>query len=336
MSKTSALFRTIALPAVLALLILGACGPADTDAQELQRFMSGTESQSAEYIYIEDSAHGEVEVRGRIEDAFRHEAQLFLEGNLIVERVVSDDAMAIRVVDPSKLQALSGPIADPVDFQVASALSQGKWVLDPAGAPALKPPEDVEKVGPDPMRDALNVFVYSNAAIEEAVGIRQFNPDALDYRPQDDPFPKPDKKKLEERYDLQRPPLPRRETGQQRGVGTPHFRKLSFYVEDGEITRVLEDIDIEGHEEFRRALKTGRPKFLLRLLDELRSGRTAETIRVRQMSMTFTSLGVPITVSLPQDALTGNLRGLLGSDGALVLSGRGSEVPVPEEAQTSA
>lgn len=319
--------RALVALAVFAALL--GCGRTDTDAEELRGFMARTEPLSAEFVYLEEAPAGGVEVRGRIEDAFRHSSELLLEDVLVVERVVNDDAMAIRVHDPSKLHAFAAALADPADFSVAAALTAGRWVVDPAGAPALKPAEDIENVGADPMRDALSVFVYAKQALEEAVGVRQFNPDALDYRPEDDPFPQPLQKSGEDRYDIQRPPLPRRQTGQQRGVGTPHFRKMSFYVKDGSVHKVLEEVDIEGHEEFRRALRSGRPKFLLRLLDELRAGRTAETIRVRRMSLAFTSLGERVSVELPPDSFTGNLRGLFGSDGAVTLIGRGVTSPVP-------
>ncbi|HKN40373.1 MAG TPA: hypothetical protein VJ456_14855, partial [Acidimicrobiia bacterium] len=67
-----------------------------------------------------------------------------------------------------------------------------RWVLDPAGAPAeFATAGTGQTLGNDPVADARDVFAYVDRAINEAVRVVEFNPESLEYRKDQDPFPRP-------------------------------------------------------------------------------------------------------------------------------------------------
>lgn len=298
--------RIIVVLCVMVLSVGVGCRPNESPRDAVTKYVSGIERDSYQYVFRAKTTDLETEVRGRVEDTIRHTETLLVAGSKVMERVTLDDLMAVQVSAPDLVPNLNA--AQPPDIPVANALRSGQWVIDPAGAPTMETNVDAErgKDGVDALAEAAEIFQYLRHAIQQAQGVGLFNPDSTDYRAKEDPFPRAKKDIGEERFDLIRPGLPARRGGQLPGVAT--FRKMSFYVVKGKLLRVLEKIDLQGHEEFVRARQTGRNKFHLEMLRDLSAGRGPEVIRVREMSFELLSQGQKVTIDPPTEGFTGNLR----------------------------
>lgn len=253
------------LAVALVALGLGACGEKATGPRDdLLGFIAKTEKVPRRFVYTdEDVKARKVTVEGVVQDDFRHKERLSVAGAPAVDSIVSDDTLALLVRNPDELGRLVNPkppTPDPEDpltsVDTLALLRTGSWVVDPAGAPPLdaKPVTDElgrekESIGEDPLKDSLDVFIYVRKAIASSPGVVRFNEDSPDYKPSEDPFPKPNEKVKERRYDLLRPslPLPQFEgagAGRSNLPGAQHLRKLSVYVDErGYIVRVVEQID---------------------------------------------------------------------------------------------
>lgn len=294
---------------IVALMLGAGCGRAENFESLVIDQVTEAQEGSLEYLYTEKVEDRKVEVRGRIEDSIRHSEILVVDGSDVMQRVVYDDVLAVQVKVPDQVAQLSSP--EPADLAAAEALRGGQWVIDPSGAPAEgSAGQEVENVGVDPLKDAASIFQYTRLGLGQAAGVITFNPDALGYLPAEDPFPQPNKRIQEKRFDLVPPPLPRREG--ETLPGPAAFRKMSIFVVKNRVVRILEQIDIDSQTEIKRARETGRNKFLLRLAQEVKQGRTDQRIRERRMSFEIIQQGEPLTVIVPKEGYVGNLRVLFG------------------------
>ena len=209
-------------------------------------------------------------VQGVVEDDFRFKVQLLLEDRPTMEKVVSDDTVAVRFLDPSSVNRfVDRAVADQVEtktdregISVPEALQSGRWVIDPEGAPQQLLGLSADRVqGIDPVLDALTTFSHVRGAIDKAQNVERFSKDSLDpaYKQSEDPFPAPDEDSGVIRYDLRRPQLPAvgsiGSSGQPDLPSTEHFRKMAIYVNDkGQVIQVLERVEISGSQvvEFRK------------------------------------------------------------------------------------
>jgi hypothetical protein len=336
---------------VLATAGFAGCGERNVPERELNRALDRTEKESREFVYREqveyEPPRAETEVRrarpeildqsnevtGRVEDDLRFALTYSGSGTPIAEAVVSDDALAARIIDVQaalsnnrqaveRLGAIGGSAEDPEAFR---ALLDGRWVIDYKAAPplALAVTQEGEiEVGRNPAQDAILAFQYFRRAIEEAAGVVEFNPDGIEYNPADDPWSDDKDKDLRakgiRRYDLIAPGLPRRgqASGQSRDPGTPHFRKMAFYVRGDRVLKVVEKIDIEGQRDFRRILDQDRGSDYHRdMLKRALEGGTRDLVRERSMSYEVARLGQAVTVQLPvADSIVGSVGLLLGGD----------------------
>lgn len=255
-----------------------------------------TNSLAREFLYKETTDGGTVVVKGVFEDDLRYTFVVARDGFGQFEAVVSDDTVAVRVLDPAIIP-LDVPVPDPSVAALLDELRSGAWVVDPAGAPSLDfvLAADIsgDQVGANPIRDALSLFPYIRLSIAEAGAVNQWNKDDVQpaYRGiEDEFFDEPSESLGIKRFDLVRTPLPRRE-GTEAEANEPqifHFRKMAIYVKDGKIVKVKEEIEFENHTQFRRAREEGKPKFLLELLESLRKGETENDIRPRQLTVEIT------------------------------------------------
>lgn len=297
--------------ATLCLLVAGiACQNSDAE-DTVRRVLSRTENANLVYQYKEETASVLIEVRGVIEDTFRHHEYLYIDGVEVAEQIMNDDSIAVKVLDLAAVPGGGAISADASQGEVVAALLRGEWVVDPFGAPSLaRPPEGAATVGMNPMTDALNVISYFSQAIDAAAGVILFNPDSIDYRPKEDPFPRPNKEQGETRYDLVRPPLPRQDD--QTLPGPAPFRRMSFYVKEGMLTKVSEDINISSHEDIKRAHQNGRPEYLLDMEKAVRAGEGTERVRERSMEWLVIQRG-NVAISWPESFVTGKLGSLFTS-----------------------
>ena len=363
-------------PAVLAVVAimasaLSACGGHHTtDADRLRAAMARTAKLPHRFVYSEAAGNTRTEVRGLVADDFRYKVSASVNGAPIWEEVADDDAVADRpltngafavfgrkaassagtvsataqggaTVEPAPLSTLTPDVRD--------ALLAHRWVLDPAGAPSLLPSAtERHPLGADPVFDSLTVFRYVELAIRGAQRVHQFNADALDYKPREDPFPKPKKHSGVIRFDFDRPRLPRPQdiagggSVNQAIPAVNQFRKMAVYVKNGLVIQVLEQIDVVSRlDELQRNYSAKIPSSLpeaerVRIaIDAINAVRVAQgndPIRVRTMSLQLLDLGQPQTVALPLDAVQGSLsafenRGRASVTAASTASAGGSVSP---------
>jgi hypothetical protein len=233
--------RAGALVLVLVVALAGsACGRDRVRPEDALRAATArVNRQARSIVYRESSAGGTVEARVALADDFRYRAAVDVDGALAFEEIVNDDALAVRVVDVGRIGRFlrsapaSGPLAVP---------TTGGWVVDPMGAPELHVSTQTADSVTDPVLDAIEIFDHVQRAVDRGKLVR-FDPEDLQYRPQEDPFPRPESDVI--RYDLLQPRLPRPEgLGVRTLPGIEHFRKLSVYVLDGRVRTVRERIDI--------------------------------------------------------------------------------------------
>jgi hypothetical protein len=262
--------------------VLGAtgCGARDlTVIETVRAAIRKTRGMSYQFKYVEQTPDVAAEVRGLVEDDFRYKARVASDGKPVLDEVVSDDAIAVRFLDPDSMgrflrkqstakQGGSGvggsgaPAPDagadqggssstPGEPTAAEILTSRRWLLDSSGAPSAFAAANTDQtLGDDPIADARAVFAYVGRAIDEAVRIVEYNPESLDYRKDEDPFETPKDGSGVTRYDFERANLPKAsQTGTGSNQVTPdtrHFRKMSVYVKDKRIIRVAEKIDVES------------------------------------------------------------------------------------------
>jgi hypothetical protein len=364
------------------LIVAGAltsgCGEKRTPEDEVRDALRRTAAQPHSFSYVERTGQAELAVHGTVEDDFRYQATLSVDGTSSYEERAVDDVLAARVEDARAISVLgratqtrstattatsaaspsTGPGPSPSEPAAAAsalvasaatvkgaddprarqALATGRWVVDRLGAPSQLPGAQHDRLlGDDPVLDALTVFRHVETAAQQ-VRVVLFNEDAIDYRPREDPFPQPDRAAHELRYDLLRTDLPHiKQDGKtaERILPTEaNFRKMSVYVRDGLVVRVLEDIDVASRLKdlakiYGIRLPNGADTAALvtaatKQVNAARAAAAQDPIRVRTMALTIRTTGTPPHVELPTDAVVASLA-LLRNRG----SATGDLAPVP-------
>jgi hypothetical protein len=302
---------------------LGACGEPDDDAaDELRRAMNRTALLARQFNYQEETATAKVEVRGIVEDDFRYKARLLVRGSPALDEVVSDDAIVDRFIDPNVVDLFIEPkdLADASpelkksSVEALDHLRSSRWVLDPAGAPGLlSSTTERRDVGTDPIYDALTVFRYvEQVMINQAV--RRYNKNDLEYRPKEDPFPRPPEGSDVTRYDFVRIKVPRPTDGggaNQTVPGAGSFRKMAVYVKDGLVYEVREDVDVASRlADLQRNYDIDLEKpglttneaiaTAIEAINAVIEGQGGNPIRVRKMTLQLRELGKVQNVKLPE------------------------------------
>jgi hypothetical protein len=331
---------------------LSGCKSATDAEKRLREALRNTEKLSNTFLYTETvydkAGKHETDVRGLVEDDFRYKARVAIDGKPVVDEVVSDDALAVRFLDPASMdrflrkptkakQSGSGvgggsaqePSADgggssstPGEPAAAEVLATRRWVLDPAGAPSAFATANTDQtIGDDPIADSRAVFAYVDRAINEAVRVVEWNPESLEYRKDEDPFETPKARSGVTRYDFQRPNLPKAsQTGSGVNQVTPdtrHFRKMSVYVKDKRIIRIVEKIDVESRlDDLEKIYDTKFPKdrspaevaaIAVEALNVIRTGQGQDPIRMRDMEFSLKDLGTDVKVDMPTETTKGSL-----------------------------
>ena len=341
---------------VVATLGLSACNGATDAEKRLREAIRNTEKLSNTFLYAETvhdkAGDHETDVRGLVEDDFRYKARVAEDGKPVLDEVVSDDALAVRFLDPAQMSRfLRKPVkanqggtgvggngngqgvatpepagnqggATPGEPSAAELLGTRRWVLDPAGAPSTNAVANTDQtLGDDPIADARDVFAYVERAINEAVRVVEFNPESLEYRKDEDPFPTPAPHSGVVRYDFERPNLPKAsQTGGGANQVTPdtrHFRKMSVYVKDKRVIKVMEKVDVESRlkdlaEIYDTKFPADRSKaelaaIAVEALNVIRTGQGQDPIRMRDMEFSLKDLGTSVKVDMPTDTTKGSL-----------------------------
>ena len=224
--------------------------------------------------------------------------------------------------EPAADSSGGGTSATPGEPAAAAILASKRWVLDSAGAPsAFATANTDQKLGDDPIADSRAVFAYVDRAINEAMRVVEWNPESLEYRADEDPFETPKERSGVTRYDFERPNLPKAsETGSGANQITPdarHFRKMSVYIKDKRIIRVVEKIDVESRlEDLEKIYDTKFPKdrppadvavIAVEALNVIRTGQGQDPIRMRDMEFSLKDLDSDVKVDMPTDTMKGSL-----------------------------
>lgn len=288
--------------AVLLASLLGGCGGSgQTQEDELLAALSSTELLSRKLDYnVDADGQPPVAVAVTIEDDYRYASELTIGKAVAYREVVYDDALAAQLINAEALPLVGeSPTAK-------TPLTKGGWLVDELGAPPAVLP--AKRVGADPIVDALAYFSYVREAAQASV-VRKFDKSALDYRPDEDPFPQP--KHGVVRYDIAPTRLPDRASLERAGSAdvpdAADLRKLSVYVRDGQIIEVREDIDVHPFASIlRRSLVARRATDaqLLAKINKLRKSIGQQPIEPRVTTMSIADRGKRLSVSLPQGTPT--------------------------------
>lgn len=328
--------------------VMAGCGKNEQDAlKEVRAALRKTSALSYRYVYDVEMPlnDAEYEIRGIVEDDLRFKTQLSFGTQPAIEEVVSDDTIATRFLMKEALQIYENPEGGSgdtgkrqgeaeeklaSDVEVKGALAAGQWVLDPSGAPALLGGAvDLKRLGGDPLLDSLTMFQYVEQVLRTNF-VYEFNDDALDYRPQEDPFRENLPAKLfpgrkVKRYDIGRPPLPKAsdtQAGNQLTPGMEHFRYMAIYIEDGVIIRIDETINLELQlDDLRSNYELDLPAdpeeaiaVSVKAINAVRNGQGDPPLFVRNVSLQLASIGEKNKIELPQgdDLVVGSLSVLRG------------------------
>ncbi|MFP5325983.1 MAG: hypothetical protein ACLGHT_00700 [Acidimicrobiia bacterium] len=373
MSRFRRTLGTLLLAATLAGVTVG-CGRAEQEAlKEVRAALRKTAELSYRYVYDVEMPllRAEYEIRGIVEDDLRYKTQLSSGGKPAIEEVVSDDTIATRFFEPALLKMYENPEGGrgdtgkrqgeaeeklAPDVEVRSALQAGRWVLDPSGAPPLLGGAiDLRALGSDPLYESLTFIQYVEQVLR-VNGVYEFNEDALDYRPNEDPFAEATPEKLfpgrkVKRYDIGRPPLPKAsdtQAGNQITPGMEHFRYMAIYIEDGIIIRVDETIDPGLQlDDLRDNYDLDLPadpeeavEVSIKAINAVRTAQGDPPVVLRRVSLQLASLGEKNTVALPQgeDLVVGSLSVLRGrgrsTAGEGLVTVPGSQAAQPDPATT--
>jgi hypothetical protein len=300
--------RIAGLVVVLGLLASVACG-AKNDIEVLNRGVRSSDTRAREFRYHSVTENQDVAVRGKVEDELRYAMVMSSGGKDLVDYVVRDDAIGVRLRDPSFGKRLANTLGDGV---VDAALKSGEWVVDPSGAPPLIRPEVAQGADlfGDPFRDAYEIFRYVKTSVSQARDVKLFSLEDIEYRSSQDPWRYPTNDS-EARYDLVRPRLPTSEgqtIGSRGDIGPNVFRKMSVFLKADKVEQLCSLVDIEGHEKIKELREKGLSSnpFLANLLKRVENKETSTPIEERYLVTDFTYPNT-VEVKLPTQRTVGKL-----------------------------
>lgn len=345
--------RAVVLVVAAAVLLVPACKREEDKKEEVKRALDRTLALSREFAYVDQEGPRRIQVVGVVEDDYRHKARLTLNGAPVLEEVASDDALAMRFLEPTLLPdflvAGAGTAAGAPagggggGISVIDALRTRRWVLDPEGAPDLHGTGgDTRPPGEDPVFDSLTATEYVRRAVDAAIQVKLYSRDDFDpvYKAKEDPFPQPPNESRTKRYDLRPPPLPVAQggAGNQEVPSLANFRKMVVYVRDGRVVQVLERIDLASKLDeviTRLSLpKDTTAAQAAQAINAVRRGQGEDLIRLRTMRLEFSDLDGAAAVELPGDVVRGSLT-LVKHRGRTTV-GAAAAPPVTEAPPTSA
>ncbi len=325
-------------------LVLGAAACGTGPGEQLRIVRATVDRAGArahDYTYVDETLDGKerIVVEGHSYDDLRYEGVVSLNGKQLYEMIVSEDAVALRIIDKAATQsAISRVSKDPLTDK---ALMDGRWVVDFIGAPPLNivratrsessdksddsgssgsnaPARDSNPIGNDPFFSAADALRYTQRNL--IFGVGEFNPDDIEYNPADDPWRADADRDLRDkgirRWDYRQPQLPPRagRGAAQRLPFAIHFRKMALYVKGERAFEVQEQISVRDRKEFRRAESGRSARYFIQLRDAALRGAVSSPFRERRMTYTISPFtGGPIT--LPTNAEKGLLKNVIGERG---------------------
>jgi hypothetical protein len=221
--------------------VSGGCARlSEEQADTVHRSLVRTEAEPRRFSFVDTSDLGSLKVSGAIADDVRYKIDLVADGKRVLSEVVKDDARAVRVLDGARLSQL-----------YSTNLAGGGWLIDPLGASTFAAAKRGTSTGTvDPIYESLTALRHLDEAIGESPEVRRFNPEASDYRADEDPFPRPSEDSGVARYDLVQPNLPPRRDRLTSAIGSlredlmgeQYFRRVAVYVKDGRVVEFRERV----------------------------------------------------------------------------------------------
>jgi hypothetical protein len=319
----------------LAILLVSAgataCSKKKSVEDVVRAMIDATEERSFAFTYTDQPIGLPVTtVKGFVDDDFRYKVRENIGGEDVLDEVASDDALAMRVLNPDRLglfldkkEALAaGDRKDAPAIAAVGALQSRRWALDPQGAPSFDVLRGKVAVGIDQVFDAMTAFDYIRQAIDRSIQVKRFDSESTEriYKIREDPFPAAENGSGVVRYDLKAPPLPKSVAGGEQPVpDVTNFRKMAIYTKDGLITEVREVVDVATRiDDLRKTYGITMPKdkttveeqvlFATQVINTVRTGQGKAALRPRSMRIEVLELGQPHVVELPtEDVVEGNL-----------------------------
>lgn len=250
------LFACVALAAAAVLSSCTSAGDADLTADERVDAFDASVHPPRTFSYTRTQGDGRLEVRGRVEDDYRYEAEVASNGEQLYQEVVFDDHRFVRVSAQAAAALTTG------DAEDTAPPARGEWVRDGRGAPgefAAAGSADAEAQAGAAPAPALVLGVLR--ALEKADQAdrfrsalrvaRVYDPDSSGYLERNDKFPPhPESGR---RYDAVPGPY-QPDVLFADGVPddlaerlTSSSLYLSFWFRDGRLTRIeaFFDVDVE-------------------------------------------------------------------------------------------
>jgi len=264
---------------------LAGCGEQDDTTRALVlEALSKAITSPHTFVHVDQDLNHKTTVSAEIADSLRYKLLLNIDGRPIWQKVVRDDAVADLFLDPKEDTTYAGAGSSPAvnvvtDYQAIAgflpkdipppaldklprtqplqpslallALQQGKWVIDPTGAPVLPNVGTAEEqLATSPFLRPLLMLAAVRAEVDrlDPQAIVKYSKDDLSpmFKPKDDPFPQPDEGI--DRYDVAQADLPQ-VTATSRDSrpdppGIESLRKLAIYLKDGKVVQIRENFDV--------------------------------------------------------------------------------------------
>lgn len=231
--------RMVALLLALLALGMGTCGSRGSSIQtkELPEFAEQTRLASYRFTGHRELAGHRVDIQGLVEDDYRYQASVLLDGTPVYDEVVVDNRRYVRLLAPNKIVPADLLPELPSLHPTWSSLVGGVWVVDAEGAP----PEFT--AGANPINAPLTPeLVLSTVRYlddpETLLGgrFREYNTKATYYLPKDDKFPV--HKDDGARFDSL--PQPYDPNGVFTGLDSArkYFEYVSVWAKPGAVTRI--------------------------------------------------------------------------------------------------
>jgi hypothetical protein len=337
---------------------LAACEKDDTVQRLVLDALDRSMASPRAFVHVDQDLNHTTTVSGELADSLRYRMLLNVDGKPIWQQVVRDDAVADLFLDTSQIATYAGAGSSPAvnvvtDYQklaptipkevppppfgmlpktqpltpslALSALQQGKWVLDKAGAPVLPTVGTSNEVlATSPFLRPLLMLAAVRQEVDkvEPTGIKKYSEDDLSpmFKPKDDPFPKPGPG--EDRYDLAQAPLPEitaTSAGSRPDApGDASLRKIAIYIKDGRVVAVRESYDIldrledlarlyQVPLELNKSLGTVTQQRIGQLLVQLVQAERPTPFRVREEHLLITYPTVAPRITLPAPYVAADL-----------------------------
>jgi hypothetical protein len=126
--------------AVALLLTLVACGTSPaTQQRAVIDTITRNQAKPTDFSYRDESLDDSqrITIEGRRSDDFLYQGTVALNGSKLYEMIVSDDAVALRLLDLNATRKVVS-LASRIDPPTGAALGSGHWVVDFTAAPQLR------------------------------------------------------------------------------------------------------------------------------------------------------------------------------------------------------